>query len=363
MMIFGFLLTGCQQDDSIEPVVDQSNQTSAKILTEGEIQKEIIPIIQNFLNAQYDYIIGTDNNIPKWNILSGSDTLQKELNTYKDFLKNGHSNITRYKSKIEWKVGEILPGRIGSFNQSGNTITIYNAIDYYTINYHYNENGSIDNTESIGGVPYDEIKLQFINGGWWLESWGEKGALGISPRWYVYPTQQTESVVNINTNIYSKILTTYSRSAAKNYAHTYVYNPNTNYTNYTNSGGDCTNFVSQCLKAGGWTTNGSWSTSTQSWRVADKLKDYLLSSGRIVPASYPLSSLEVGDIVQEIESTGRAYHSMIVTKKTITTSSNRTFVTYRNAAGYANGKDIEITNMNQSKLRRWKIANSYWSLA
>ena len=43
----------------------------------------------------------------------------------------------------------------------------------------------------------------------------------------------------------------YNRSDAANYIETYVENPNPDYGDYTSSGGDCTNFVSQVLRAGG----------------------------------------------------------------------------------------------------------------
>jgi len=43
----------------------------------------------------------------------------------------------------------------------------------------------------------------------------------------------------------------YNAAAAVNYARKYCSNYNPAYYNYANDGGDCANFVSQCLKAGG----------------------------------------------------------------------------------------------------------------
>ena len=48
----------------------------------------------------------------------------------------------------------------------------------------------------------------------------------------------------------------YNPSAAISYARTYCYNYNRNYNNYKGQGGDCANFVSQCLKAGGFSFDG-----------------------------------------------------------------------------------------------------------
>lgn len=43
----------------------------------------------------------------------------------------------------------------------------------------------------------------------------------------------------------------YDRNKAVAYAHKYAYSRNPNYYNFDNIGGDCTNFVSQVLAAGG----------------------------------------------------------------------------------------------------------------
>ena len=47
---------------------------------------------------------------------------------------------------------------------------------------------------------------------------------------------------------------TYDRAAAVRYALRHVFNPNPDYANMDTmgGGGDCTNFTSQCLYAGGW---------------------------------------------------------------------------------------------------------------
>ena len=43
----------------------------------------------------------------------------------------------------------------------------------------------------------------------------------------------------------------YNPGAAVSYAHQYCQKYNKNYNNYKNSGGDCANFVSQCMHNGG----------------------------------------------------------------------------------------------------------------
>ena len=49
----------------------------------------------------------------------------------------------------------------------------------------------------------------------------------------------------------------YNRGTAASYWDQYTYTPNSQYYDYSNVGGDCTNFVSQGLKAGGMPTRGT----------------------------------------------------------------------------------------------------------
>ena len=186
------------------------------------------------------------------------------------------------------------------------------------------------------------------------------------------------SVVHCSDSIRSE-LTTYSRYLARSYAYSYYNSPNTsvwcNYSNY--SGGDCTNFVSQCLYAGGWTflnngsfcSSGSWyhngagycSNNTTpknyscSWTQADDLYDFLYASNRVAPACYSASSLDIGDIVQMYNSSGTAIqHSTLVT---VTGTVPK--VTFRNRDSNPPKKDYPISSFNNS-LVYWKLEDSFW---
>lgn len=75
----------------------------------------------------------------------------------------------------------------------------------------------------------------------------------------------------------------YNREAAKKYALKYVLKPNKNYVNFESMGGNCTNFTSQCLKAGGIvqdkTGNYKWyytssSNRAPSWSKANDFRNY-----------------------------------------------------------------------------------------
>ena len=121
---------------------------------------------------------------------------------------------------------------------------------------------------------------------------------------------------------------TYDRRKAKQYADTWWNGAN---PEYVHMGVDCTNFVSQCLFAGGapmnytgkresgWWYRGlvdkreQWSFS---WSVAHSLQSYLTQSRTGLRAQAVSSPLEltVGDVIQyDWEGDGRYSHSAIVT--------------------------------------------------
>ena len=81
---------------------------------------------------------------------------------------------------------------------------------------------------------------------------------------------------------------TYDGDAAKRYADTYALSHNSSYRQFS---GDCANFVSQCLYAGGLQQNDTWFYKngyfagigySEAWATADTLKNCLLYTSRCV---------------------------------------------------------------------------------
>ncbi|MHC6180165.1 amidase domain-containing protein [Clostridium sp. JNZ X4-2] len=122
----------------------------------------------------------------------------------------------------------------------------------------------------------------------------------------------------------------YSRMKAVNYALTYAQSPNSAYRYFLvqgDNGGDCTNFISQCLKAGNapmvssgkstwWYSKNSWSVS---WAVAGSLYWYLkinaaekLYGVKGIQVD-SVSMLEPGDIIFYENKRGKIQHSAIIT--------------------------------------------------
>jgi hypothetical protein len=108
------------------------------------------------------------------------------------------------------------------------------------------------------------------------------------------------------------------------------YNPA--FRNYNGDGGDCTNFISQALQAGGLPETADWAydagaaEGTRSWSNADGLAAYLDASGRAVRfaegpyrrmvtsvghAPPPVRRLRPGDLIS-YQSHGRWVHTAIV---------------------------------------------------
>lgn len=101
----------------------------------------------------------------------------------------------------------------------------------------------------------------------------------------------------------------YNRDAAVAYAKEWAYRRNPRYFDFSDIGGDCTNFASQCIYAGAGVMNYtpvfgwfyiSTNNRTPSWTGVNELYRFLVNNrsagpqGRVVP----LSMIDDGDIVQ-----------------------------------------------------------------
>jgi len=100
----------------------------------------------------------------------------------------------------------------------------------------------------------------------------------------------------------------YDRQAALHYAQYWVYRRNPKYYDFSGIGGDCTNFVSQALFAGGipmdFTRNGWYYRNPDdrapAWSSVKKLYEYgtRKKSVGMILTEIPLSEVKVGDVIQ-----------------------------------------------------------------
>ena len=115
----------------------------------------------------------------------------------------------------------------------------------------------------------------------------------------------------------------YDRDKSVAYAKKWAYGRNPKFYDFSNLGGDCTNFASQCIYAGAGVMNytptfgcyyKNLNDRTPSWTGVEYLYNFLVGNEGAGPFAeeVPLNKLEAGDIVQLGRATGDFYHSPVV---------------------------------------------------
>lgn len=107
------------------------------------------------------------------------------------------------------------------------------------------------------------------------------------------------------------------------YAKRWAHKRNPAYYNFDNVGGDCTNYISQCVYAGGavmnYTRDVGWyyissSDRAAAWTGVEFFYSFFVSNKGVGPfgIEVPLYEVKVGDVIQLGDSSGHFYHSLIV---------------------------------------------------
>ncbi|MGL5415602.1 MAG: amidase domain-containing protein [Clostridium sp.] len=121
---------------------------------------------------------------------------------------------------------------------------------------------------------------------------------------------------------------TYNRSAATTYAGRYAESYNKNYPDWNRYGGDCANFISQVVYAGGRPMSSEWKSSgtacntskvTSAWRGAQEFRNYWQRKAKSYKTFTKVDSSSysyghTGDAIAFINSNGRATHIMTIYK-------------------------------------------------
>ncbi len=129
----------------------------------------------------------------------------------------------------------------------------------------------------------------------------------------------------------------YDRRRAVEYARRWALSRNPLFIDFTGQGGDCTSFVSQCIFAGApimnYTPTFGWyyiSTDMRApaWSGVNELYDFLtaapdfarenLGYGPFATDARRAGTIDVGDILQLADMSGRYYHSLIISEFTDT---------------------------------------------
>ena len=143
----------------------------------------------------------------------------------------------------------------------------------------------------------------------------------------------------------------YDRTAALEYARKWALSRNPLFFDFTGGGGNCTNFVSQCLLAGslvmdatptfGWYYE-SVDSRAPAWTGVKEFYNFMLGIGDFAPksdrpgpfcAEVKRERVELGDVVQLANMSGIFYHSLLVT-------------------GFGNGGEILVSAQSNDALDR-----------
>ena len=116
----------------------------------------------------------------------------------------------------------------------------------------------------------------------------------------------------------------YDRTSAVNYARRWAFDRNPAFYDFSDLGGDCTSFISQCIYAGScqmnYTPTFGWyfispNDRAPAWSSVPALHQFLTANQQEGPFAEETSIdlLELGDVIQLGDNTGRFYHSLLVT--------------------------------------------------
>lgn len=118
----------------------------------------------------------------------------------------------------------------------------------------------------------------------------------------------------------------YTRENAILYARRWALSRNPAYYAFDAIGGDCTNFISQCIYAGAGVMNDTpivgWyyrsvNDRAPAWTSVEYLFEFLVNNHSIGPFGHSATILEMipGDVIQLGTENGLFYHSLLVTER------------------------------------------------
>lgn len=116
----------------------------------------------------------------------------------------------------------------------------------------------------------------------------------------------------------------YNRAAAVSYAEKWALRRNPDYLDFNGLGGDCTNFISQCVYAGSgvmnYTPTYGWfyrtsSDRTASWTGVEFFYNFIVGNKGLGPYAreVPIEEIALGDVIQLGDENYHFYHSLLVT--------------------------------------------------
>ena len=333
---------GCSASD------EQNIQAPSKPMAEYKAQdvvKEALPLIDAFVEAQYRYALGKDS-VPQWDqyLVNPEPNLKQRIDRAV-YNRKGGAEILSYSGYFE-------ATEYSKISFEKDRWVLDNVVLQYKLPQGKPNSPSIEQ----GGMSYWFSVQKNAQGEWKILSWRDDVDVLPGSAWDYPEIDGNAPRVDRSSSVSARYSSGYDRYAAVDYALRHWNNPNPNWCEYSRNGGDCTNFVSQCLLAGGWRqkkTGGSY-CSNQVW-YHNGLSARAYVSIQKWNTKYSTPAFQLGDIIQEV-SGGRAYHTMIVTNFD---ENGLPQVTYRSAGTGGNAVlNKTIRNPANSLYVLWAIRGS-----
>jgi len=379
------LISSCQKNDD-------NNLLKSGSTTNNSIDiKGLNNFLQDYYNNKYQIFTATRGNKANSDAFTGFFSDKTEANRQLDLVTEANNILNMseivyisYKTSVN-----VLENSISEADNGTITCTVKVNCELET------NQKDAETGEPIITEGYDHYSFVLINN---------------NNIWKIVSEEQLLDTENAGTEFFSLDASpinkdnstkgyVYSGTTAANFARAHwniALNPISNYTDYTNAGGDCTNFLSRCLREGGWLQTNNWfykknsSVSgnnmslygrSPSWAGANYFYQYITSTGMYqgvggknrvtakfaalqVPSAYQswtnfytaVRLLGKGDICEIGNGSVPATigHNMIISS--VSTSAPYVFLTYRTATGYTAYKDRPINNVTPGiKLYGFKV--------
>lgn len=157
----------------------------------------------------------------------------------------------------------------------------------------------------------------------------------------------------------------YNRAKAVEYALRWALGRNPEYFDFSSIGGDCTNFISQCLYAGSGVMNYTpvfgWyyinaNDRSPSWTSVEYLYDFLVTNNTrgVFAEETEIENMMPGDVIQ-LGRADRFYHSLFVTETGRIPNENNIKI----CAHTNNAKNRILRTYNYSRIRFLHIKGVY----
>lgn len=321
------------------PIIESLKINDEKDDLAIELQKVLNQRSSVFISGDYrmlDDFYDSSHKLGKW----AWEHEVKRIKYLRDWAKERGIEFVSVKSEV--KVKKITKG------EKDRTKVTFDEFCKFDYIYKDDANPTVNSfgvrLTHVGEVMKLDDSLKFFKD-WYLDCFNDAVSSynAIIPEAAISKEFDAKAVTKLN------MKTTYDRQKAVAYADKYSAIPwanggstgyNKKYKNYNGSGGDCTNYISQCLgdkEAGGLSFDRTWychyekhgnSMGSGAWLNAQKFKNYIIYSGKgkqIAKGTFrtltaartsdnivPTTMLMLGDIIS-YEEKGSVVHNAIVT--------------------------------------------------